>query len=456
MRRLFNRLKSIDTRHRRIAFGMIQVAVFLAFGRGIGAVKEMAFAWRFGVGPAIDAYAFLFAAVSYPLGLLLIVYTTAFIPLARKHPIAERASFKSELFGISLLTAFPVALIVFSVLNRLLHWSLIGLSAETVEFGAAVTWIIALLVIPGVLNALFSSWILDRGRHGNTLLEGIPSLCILIAVFSFPPDSIVPLAVSTVIGFTLQSLLLGGLVWRSGDALSITLSFRSALWAPFLRTAIIVLASQGLLTIVQVTDPIFAAASGGTGSVATLSYANRFLSLLIGIGGTAINRAAISVFSDVHATEPGRLQQIVRRWLVVLFLGGMLASLLGWIAAPHLIRLFFQRGAFTADDTAIVSSLFQTGLLQLPFHFAALLLYTELASRNAYRPIIIATGFAVAVKLALNLLLLPSMGLHGIPAASVVMQILLLLGLVLGRGAMRSNRIGSGITNDAGNLSKIE
>jgi peptidoglycan biosynthesis protein MviN/MurJ (putative lipid II flippase) len=441
MRRLFNRLKSIDTRHRRIAFGMIQVAVFLAFGRGIGAVKEMAFAWRFGVGPAIDAYAFLFAAVSYPLGLLLIVYTTAFIPLARKYSTAEKSSFKSELFGISLLAALPVAFIAFFALNRLLHWSLIGLSVETVEFGSAVIWIIVLLVIPGVMNALFSSWILDRGRHGNTLLESIPSLCILITVFLFPADSIMPLAIATLIGFTLQSLLLGGLVWRSGDALSITLSFRSALWAPFLRTAIIVLASQGLLTIVQVTDPIFAAASGGTGSVATLSYANRFLALLIGVGGTAINRAAISVFSDVQANDPLRLQQIVRRWLVVLFLGGVATGALGWIVAPSLIRFFFERGAFTAEDTAIVSELFRTGLPQLPFHFAALLIYTELASRGAYRPIIIATAFAVGAKLALNALLLPSMGLHGIPAASVVMQILLLLGLVLGRGAFRSRAI---------------
>lgn len=441
MRRFIERLKSIDSRHLRIAGGMAWVALFLIFGRGVGAVKEMAFAWRFGVGAAIDAYAFVFAALSYPLGLLLIVYSTAFIPLARKHTSAEKSLFKSELFGVSLFVTIPATALASFGLYGLLHWPLIGLSEEAVELGSQTFWIMALLVIPGVLNALFSAWILDRGRHGNTLLEGIPSLCILIAVFSFPPDSIVPLAVSTVIGFTLQSLLLGGLVWRSGDTSGIALSFHSPLWGPFLRTAIIVLASQGLLTIVQVTDPFFAAASGGTGSVATLSYANRFLSLLIGIGGTAINRAAISVFSDVHATEPGRLQQIVRRWLVVLFIGGVFAVALGWIAAPYLIRLFFERGAFTAEDTAIVSELFRTGLPQLPFHFAALLIYTELASRGAYRPIIIATAFAVVVKLALNVLLLPYAGLHGIQVASVVMQILLLSGLLLGRRALRSRTI---------------
>ena len=119
----------------------------------------------------------------------------------------------------------------------------------------------------------------------------------------------------------------------------------------------------------------------------------------------------------------------------------MFAVALGWIAAPYLIRLFFERGAFTAEDTAIVSELFRTGLPQLPFHFAALLIYTELASRGAYRPIIIATAFAVVVKLALNVLLLPSVGLHGIQVASVVMQILLLSGLLLGRRALRSRTI---------------
>lgn len=430
--RILDRLKSVDSPHLRIAGGMAWVGLFLVFGRGVGAVKEMAFAWRFGVGPAADAYTFIFFVLSYPMGFLTSVYATALVPVAKRSLPEQRATFRSELLGVSLILGVVATAITGSGMYTLVQWPSLGLSSEAVQIALPAIWIMALIVLPGFLNALFSAWILEKGKHANTLLEALPSLFVLGGLLFFSDHSIVPLAIVTTAGFMFQSLYLGFLIRRDDGPQQVRFWASSPLWGRFLRTAAIIFVSQGLLTMVQVVDTFFAASIGDNGSVATLGFANRFLSLLIGLGGTTISRAAISVFSE-NGLKSARLRQISQRWLLVLFAGGTVVVLVVWLAAPVIVRLFLERGAFTPADTVIVADLFRTGLFQLPFHWAALLLYTELASQGARRPIIIATSVAVGGKLLLNVLLRESMGLHGIQLASVFLQILLFFGLAAGR-----------------------
>lgn len=427
MGRLLHRLRSMDSSHRRIAGGMAWVSFFLILGRGIGAIKEMAFAWRFGAGAAADAYTFIFFILSYSLGFLVSVYSTALIPVLKRSRPEECAVFRSELLGMSLLLGVLAAAMTGACLYALIEWMSLGLSTEAVRLARPAIWIMSLMVLPGFLNALFSAWILEKGKHANTLLEAVPSFFILTGLLLFSGHSIIPLAIVTTAGFLFQSLYLGFLIWRDDGLEKARFTTGSPLWNRFFNTAAVIAASQGFFMLVPLIDTFFSASIGSDGSVATLGFANRFLAILIGIGGTAINRSAISVFSD-EGMKAARVRQISHRWLLILIGAGVVTALLFWIFSPLIIQMALERGAFTAENTVIVSDLFRIGLLQLPFYWAALLLYTELASQGRHRPIILATGLALSVKLILTAVLREPMGLYGIQLASVAAQVLLFSG----------------------------
>ena len=60
------------------------------------------------------------------------------------------------------------------------------------------------------------------------------------------------------------------------------------------------LAGQALISFIGIIDQFFAAPLG-TGAIATLSYANRILASMLGLGATAVARATLPVFSQAQA-----------------------------------------------------------------------------------------------------------------------------------------------------------
>jgi peptidoglycan biosynthesis protein MviN/MurJ (putative lipid II flippase) len=118
----------------------------------------------------------------------------------------------------------------------------------------------------------------------------------------------------------------------------------------------------------------FFAAHLDTGSIATLNYTNRILSLILGLGGTAVTRSMLPVFSHAHAQGDGRinLYRIATQWMWLLFALGILSVIVGWWLAPWVVEILFQRGAFTAQNAEAVSEVLRYGMTQFPFYFAGL------------------------------------------------------------------------------------
>jgi peptidoglycan biosynthesis protein MviN/MurJ (putative lipid II flippase) len=83
--------------------------------------------------------------------------------------------------------------------------------------------------------------------------------------------------------------------------------------------------------------------------------------------------------------------------------------------------MLFERGAFTAQDTALVTDVFRWGVLQIPFYFTGLVLVQLLASQGRYTIIAVLAASNLAVKVLLNLSLSAWMGVAGIALATGVM-----------------------------------
>ena len=135
--------------------------------------------------------------------------------------------------------------------------------------------------------------------------------------------------------------------------------------------------------------------------------------------------AALPVLSDIQGRgDPVRARATALKWSGMMVLAGAVACLIGWLLAPWGVALLFQRGAFTAQNTAAVAQVLRWGLLQLPFYFGVLMLVQLLASQNRYRIMAAIAVANFALKAVMNEVLAPRMGVEGIMLATSIMYVL--------------------------------
>lgn len=426
-------LREAHPDHHAIARGMVWVALFVLLGSVARAAKEMAIAYRYGVSAEVDAYLFVFNLVSWPVGVWFSVLTIVLVPLAariRHGASAELPRFRAELFGLTLLLGLALALLGWMGLPPLLRASWVGLPDATVSITVSMVPALALLAPLGVIISLFSAWMLAAGRHANTLLESIPALVILAALLAFSDGGVEPLIWGTLGGFVVHLVSLALALARQGEIEVPRFTRQSHQWTPFWQGFGIMLAGQALMSFTGVIDQFFAAHLG-TGAIATLSYANRILALVLGMGAMAVSRSTLPVFSRAQAQGGEQLHRVATHWVRLLFALGVVAMLISWWVAPWGVKLLFERGAFTAQDTALVTEVLRYGLTQLPFYFAGIVLVSLLSSQGKYREIAVIAGTNLFIKLAAMAILTPAMGINGIALSTSIMyaSTLLLLSL---------------------------
>src|SRR5690606_9217877 len=181
-----------------------------------------------------------------------------------------------------------------------------------------------------------------------------------------------------------------------------------------------------------------AIASGQDRAVPALAQADRFYQLPLGVVGIAVAIVLLPELARaLRAGNDGEAANLQNRSVeFVLFLTLPAAAALLVISEP-IIRVLYERGAFTADDTTLVSSILAIFALGLPA-FVLIKAFTPgyFAREDTRTPMYFA-GISVAVNITLALTLFPSMGAPGIAVASAVagwINALLLFAVLVKRG----------------------
>lgn len=411
-----------ESHHRRIAIGFIWLSLFVFVGKLAGATKEMAVAWRYGVGGPLDAYVFIFNLVNWPVAVWFSVLTVVLVPLVarlKRDQPATLPRFAGELLGLSLAAGFALAALCTAAVYWLgAHGS--GLKGQAATEAVRMAAPLSALLPLGLVISVISAWTMALGQHRNTLLEAVPSL-VLLSVLMLP-EGILPEALvwGTVAGSALHAISLGWPLWRSGAIAAPVLSFSSFGWRYFWGGIGIMVLGQAFASLTAIVDQFFAATLG-EGVVSILSYANRLMMLILSLGAMAISRATLPVFSELGGERGAEVHNVALRWAWIMFGAGVAGFALAWLLAPWGVKLLFERGAFGPDDTAAVVSAFRYLGLQVPFYFASLVLIAYFSALGNYK-IVAASGVAnMAVKAVLLYLLAPSYGLTGVCLSTVMM-----------------------------------
>jgi putative peptidoglycan lipid II flippase len=408
---------------------MAWVMLFVFLGKLAGAAKEMAIAYRYGVSEEVDAYLFILNLVTWPVAVWFSVLTVVLVPLAvriRRDASIDLRRFRAELLGLALLFGTTLMLIAWIGLPFLLRSSWTGLPTTTVVIATDMVPILAMLAPLSVLISLFSAWMLSAGRHANTLLESIPAVVLLAAILVFSGGGAELLMWGTLTGFACHLISLAIPLARRGELEMARFTRQSPQWPAFWQGFGIMLAGQALMSFIGIVDQFFAAHLG-PGAIAILGYANRILALILGLGAMAIGRATLPVFSQAQARGGGHVSHVAAHWVGLLFMLGITTMIIGWWLAPSAVKLLFERGAFTSQDTAIVAQVLRYGLTQVPFYFAGIVLVSLLASQGKHRVIAAVASANLCVKLVAMMILAPILGINGIALSTSIMYATTLL-----------------------------
>jgi hypothetical protein len=408
------RIASLASEHRLIARGMLQVLIFVAIGKLAGAAKEIALAYRFGVGDLTDAYVTTLTFVMWPVAVWLTALTAILIPLeSREADPKEIARFRGELFGATLLLG--AATLLFAGIAVVVLGGPTSAFSQMPQFESVFGMLrIGIWLIPlGFVIGLGSVLTLGSGRHINTLLEGVPSLSIAVAIGLFPGMGASGLISATVLGCAVHLACLYLPLWLRGDLRLPLIHWRSSLWRPFFRGFSLLIAGQALMASVVLFDQ--ATAIGlGPGAPSTLSYSNRVLAFVMGLCALSVTRSTLPVFSSAAATDSARFGKIAGSWSAGMFMVGIvLAAISMWLAQPA-VALLFERGAFTHEDTQRVAEVLLAALPQLPIFLAGLVLSSAASSRGWYGLIFLACTGALLSKLLWNAIVVPHWGVAGL------------------------------------------
>ncbi len=428
--RLRARWHASTDEHRSIVRAVVAVAIFSVLGKLATAAKEIAIAWRFGVSPVVDAYLFVFNLCNWAVLIWFSVLTVVLIPLEarlRRESPEQLRVFRAELLAATLLLGLLLFGAAYFLIPLLLRSSAVGLPPGTAALALNMVPTLAWLALVGPLVALYSTWMMSAGRSANTLLEGVPSLAILVAVLVYGTTK--SLILGTVIGAVLQ---LGCVIWqkgRSAELLFPAFSSTSPAWEAFAHGFALVVLGQVVIGVTTLVDQFFAAGLG-EGAISSIGYAGRLVGLVNGVVALTATRATLPVFSRATPADAPRMRRMAIQWAALLGLVGLVASLLGLLAAPWVVKVAFQRGTFNAQNAQQVVVLFRIGLLQLPFYFAGLVFVSLHASRGAYKVLLLSGVLALLVKAVTIWLFVTAFGLPILMLSAATMYLATLLLLV--------------------------
>jgi len=407
----------------RMLADTVTVGGWTSVAKLAGAVKLILAARLFGAGDAMDAYLIAFLLPSFFIDMLASPLDSALIPtlieLREKHgKEAAEQLYRSTLAaaGAGLLLAAGVVAAASALLLPLVA------SSFPPDKLAHTRALLLLMIAVVPLSGLSSTWrAVLNSEHQFGYSAAVPAITPLVSICALltagKQYGVVALAAGTLIGGTLEAILAGVCVKRMGYPIIP----RWAGASPALRQVAAQYGPLVAITLVMTGSALVdqsLAARLGSGSVAALSYGTRLLGVLVVIGPTAMGTAVLPHISATAVlAEPAALRKTLTRYGVFV-LAVILPVTAGFIYfSEPIIRVLFQKGAFDAAATHLVSTVQKAALLQLPI---AVLLALEIrvsSARKANRLLYRVAGLSLLLTIVLDVLFMRWWGVVGIALA---------------------------------------
>ena len=421
---------------RQIVGATTTVAVTTALVALVSIPRELLIAEHFGTGDVADAFLVALVVPTFVLGVLGGSIASAFVPAYLRVVEQEGEEAGTRLLR-ELTTLFVGLLSVVSFIVGLISPYLLRVIASGFA-GAKLMMtqqaLLALLItVPlGGMSALWAAALNAKGAFAvPSLSQGIVPVAGICALLVFPGAGIEALTVGMVAGFALRALILAWALHRRGVAIAPRWSAPSEELRRVGRQYAPMAAASLLMGGTTIVDQAVAA-SLGSGSVATLGYGLKFVTLATSLGSLALGTAVLPFLSRMVAVDDWpQLRATVRTFSLLALLATLPVAVVGSVYAIPLVSLLYQRGAFSSADTVAVAQVLTLGVWQIPFFAVGTVFSRLISSLGANQLLLVQAAMVLVLDIVLDVTLARYAGVAGIALATTLIYGVSLIFLVL-------------------------
>jgi putative peptidoglycan lipid II flippase len=420
-----------------------KVSLLTIATKAAGALKTIVIAQYFGAAGILDTYLIAYLPLSFLMDSISAPMVNALLPAYVERAQLRSRREASELqrsVAIRMLGAVTVVAAVLGLFSGpVLHLLATGFDGEKIR----LTQNLLLTMLPILpLSAVNVCWraVLNAEEHFTVaaISPAVVPFCTIAAIAALTRSyGILALSIGTLGGTVIESAWLLYSISSPGMPIapgrSTTSPSTYAVFAQYLPAA-----GSGLLLNSSALIEQSMAAMLGAGSVALLNYGTRLVGVLIAVGPSAVSTVFLPWFSRLttgHA--PDRLQKSIVRYCLMSLIATVPTTLILIAGSNWLVRILFERGAFTAADTATVAAVQSYALLRLPFSVQLALLLPMIASLKRNKVILKSICLATVVSIVLNLWFMRTLGVAGLALATTIVQLLIVV--ILGYSCSRTS-----------------
>jgi len=412
----------------RIVRAMITVSTMVGVVTLVYFAREIVIAREFGAGAEIEAFLIAFLVPMTVVNILRESLSLAVIPMFVQTREREGSGAAHQLFGqlTTLLALTVIGVTAALAISGPLILRVIASGFDSEKLALTRTLYFALLpiILFGGFSVLWAA-ILTAGERfaiaaiapGFAPLLGLAGLLVSDAewrIFALAGGTLFGAAMEAIVlGITLRSHVPSLLPrWRAMDvATRRTVGQYASVFAAIALAHLEVVISQGM------------AASLGPGQVAALVYGNKIVGSLCALGPSALGIAFIPFLS--RFASDGDIYNLTRtvRYSCVVIVAVTLPLAIGVIMfSEPIVRIVFQRGAFTPEDTRIVSNVQAYYALTLPFFTLSVLGSRVLSASLRSIELSLVAALSTGLRVAFSIVLMTVLGVTGLALAGTLVQ----------------------------------
>lgn len=404
-----------------VTIGSLTVVVKL-----VATLKEILVASWFGTGDEIDAFLIAYLLAFFAVTIVAESFNVALLPTYIQVREKEGLDAAQNLFSSAVFFAVGLLLLISVLLVLTAPYTLpilgSGFDADKQKLTQNLFYVLIPILTLRGLSAIWSAILNSDERFALAAISPLLVPMMALAALLFK-KSVYVMAAGTVVGFALETILLAVNLWKRGFSLrpawnGLTPELRQVMsqYSPMVAGAFL-MSSTGLV------DQAMAAALG-SGSVASLAYANRIVSVILSVGSIALGTAVLPHFSKMLAQgDLAGVKSTFRTYLGLILAASIPFTFLMIVFSETIIRVLYERGAFTAPDTIVVSEIQIFYLLQIPIYLIGILIVRLISSLKANHILMQGTVINVIANIGFNVLFIRWWGVAGIALSTTCVYV---------------------------------
>ncbi len=386
----------------------------------VAAAKELAVSRQFGVSESLDALLMAYLVPALIAQIVAGSVHTAVVPTYIQTKQSEGESSAHQLFS-SVMFAVTILVAVVSVALALASPMVIRLAAPgfnpaQLEQAQRLSHILILLLPISGIGSVFFALLNAHERYVLPALTPILTpIVVVAAILTLGPSwGVTAIAAGITAGALLEAIALAAIAYGSG--------LRVIPCRPSVSPALLQIGRQMSPMVAGVTltsgstcvDQMMATYLGG-GSVSALNYGNKVSAVVIGVSSSALSVIVLPRFSKLVAESNwAGVRATLRDYRRFVLLTTVPAAIALILSSPIVVSTLFERGAFTARETELVSTIQRLYLLQVPFFALGILHVRLISALKANSLVVWGTAGSFVLNVALNVVFMRQFGLAGI------------------------------------------